>query len=175
MTTQVTAFLDNSFLRRFLKKCYRYLSVKFDPLIVAPQYPLGSWFEFTSMYTTWGFFHSSDSFSGIWFSWRKFSQNFLYIFIYRNLTPPVVAPPYPRKLLFEQTNIHYLRMLPCKKQLFWTIRVLTDFFRDTNKFSIILNRLPSEEDLVLHFTKFKSHSLKDALCKVFFFLNRPGF
>ena len=62
--TQVSALLADEFLRRTFLKIYSiYSYVKLRPHIVAPPYPRGSWFSQLWIYTTWGCFHTSFSFS----------------------------------------------------------------------------------------------------------------
>lgn len=90
---------------------------------------------------------------------------------YIKMRPTIVDQPYPQWLWLENLNKIESNLPEDGSTQVIALLVnwfLRSFLQDTNKFSIILNRLSSEEDLVLRFTKFKSHSLKDALCKVFF-------
>lgn len=88
-------FYQLVYQKKIFKKHFSiYSYVKVLPLIVAPPYPRGSWFEQPR-------FHKVTTFLAIWF-FRRFLKNNLYIFTCKKSTP-IVTTTYPQGAWFEQS------------------------------------------------------------------------
>ena len=106
------------FKRKFWKMFSIYSFVKLDPPLVAPPLPREPWFEQTWIYTTWGCLNTSLSFSGRIVFEKKIFKELLCILLCKTLIRHCGPTLPPGTMIWTNLNLHYLRMLPHKYQLF---------------------------------------------------------
>ena len=63
-------------------------------------------------------------------------------------------------------NLHYIRQLSCKYDVFWLSGSGEDFFNEATPFLHFCDYLPFEEDLALYLNNLESPLPKDDLCQV---------
>jgi hypothetical protein len=96
------------------------------------------------------------------FDWNWTDERFFPI--YKNSFPSVCLPPWPSgTIIWTSFNLHNVRKLSCKYELFWLSGSQGKFFNDLSPFLHFYDYLPFEEDLALYMNNLEFPILKDAL------------
>ena len=132
-----------------------------SPIVASPD-PRGPWFSQTWICTMSESFHVNLNFSGSVVLEKKIFKDFSYISTCKNGLPYCGPIQPPGAMILTNLNLHYVKKLPCKFELFWQVVLEKKIFQ----FLHFCDYFPFEEDLVLHLNKLEFPSPKNDLYQV---------
>lgn len=114
---------ESLFIRKILLNilitihCHSFLKIR-SP-ILGPILLQELWFDQVWIFTLWGCFHMSYSFLAELFFRKIFFKDFLIMFLRMHLIRYCRLTKLPELMILINLNLHNLRILPHKLQLFW--------------------------------------------------------